>query len=152
MGSCWLKVPSILSAHSKMNLAHQKRKLGVMSMVIMHGSFVSLFAPVLPKRIWNTYDYAISYYKNLGRLWLAYTELQGDFTCYNSCLLTLGTFIHPVMMWACSNASIYLRKDHGQMLIESAQYSLRKEGCSQPRGVTPPVNWQGATTWKKIYC
>ncbi len=21
--------------------------------------------------------------KNLGRLWLAYTELQGDFTCYN---------------------------------------------------------------------
>ncbi len=29
--------------------------------------------------------------KNLGRLWLAYTELQGDFTCYNSHLLTLGT-------------------------------------------------------------
>ena len=29
--------------------------------------------------------------KNLGRLWLAYTELQGDFTCYNSYLLTLGT-------------------------------------------------------------
>ncbi len=30
-------------------------------------------------------------YKNLGRLWLAYTELQGDFTCYKSHLLTLGT-------------------------------------------------------------
>ncbi len=29
--------------------------------------------------------------KNLGRLWLAYTELQGDFTCYKSYLLTLGT-------------------------------------------------------------
>ena len=29
--------------------------------------------------------------KNLGRLWLAYTELQGDFTCFNSYLLTLGT-------------------------------------------------------------
>ncbi len=29
--------------------------------------------------------------KNLGRLWFAYTELQGDFTCYNSYLLTLGT-------------------------------------------------------------
>ncbi len=29
--------------------------------------------------------------KNLGRLWLAYTELQGDFTCYHSYLLTLGT-------------------------------------------------------------
>ncbi len=26
--------------------------------------------------------------KNLGRLWLAYTELQGDFTCCNSYLLT----------------------------------------------------------------
>ena len=25
--------------------------------------------------------------KNLGRLWLAYTELQGDFTRYNSYLL-----------------------------------------------------------------
>ena len=25
---------------------------------------------------WNT--------KNLGRLWLAYKELQADFTCYNS--------------------------------------------------------------------
>ena len=29
--------------------------------------------------------------KNLGRLWLAYTELQGDFTWKNSYLLTLGT-------------------------------------------------------------
>ena len=29
--------------------------------------------------------------KNLGRLWLAYTEIQGDFTCYNSYPLTLGT-------------------------------------------------------------
>ncbi len=29
--------------------------------------------------------------KNLGRLWLAYTELLGDFTCCNSYLLTLGT-------------------------------------------------------------
>ncbi len=29
--------------------------------------------------------------KNLGRLWLAYSEVQGDFTCYNSYLLTLGT-------------------------------------------------------------
>ncbi len=29
--------------------------------------------------------------KNLGRLWLAYTELQGNFTCFNSYLLTLGT-------------------------------------------------------------
>ena len=28
--------------------------------------------------------------KNLGRLWLAYTERQGDFTCYHSYLLTLG--------------------------------------------------------------
>ncbi len=27
--------------------------------------------------------------KNLGRLWLAYTEVQGVFTCYNSYLLTL---------------------------------------------------------------
>ncbi len=27
--------------------------------------------------------------KNLGRLWLAYTEFQADFTCYNSYLLTL---------------------------------------------------------------
>ncbi len=26
--------------------------------------------------------------KNLGRLWLAYTELQGDCTCYKSYLLT----------------------------------------------------------------
>ncbi len=34
-------------------------------------------------------------YKNLGQLWLAYTELQGDFTCYNSYLL----------MWACSDTS-----------------------------------------------
>ncbi len=31
-------------------------------------------------------------HKNLGRLWLAYTELQGDFKRYNSYLLTLGTF------------------------------------------------------------
>ncbi len=34
---------------------------------------------------------------NLGRLWLViyrtYTELQGDFTCFNSYLLTLGTLI-----------------------------------------------------------
>ena len=29
--------------------------------------------------------------KNLGRLWLAYTEVQVDFTCYNSYLLTLAT-------------------------------------------------------------
>ncbi len=29
--------------------------------------------------------------KNLGRLCLAYTKLQGDFTCFNSYLLTLGT-------------------------------------------------------------
>ncbi len=26
---------------------------------------------------------------NLGRLWLAYTELQSDCTCYNSYLLIL---------------------------------------------------------------
>ncbi len=32
------------------------------------------------------------YLKNLGRLWLAYTEPWGNFTCYNSYLLTLGTF------------------------------------------------------------
>ena len=30
-------------------------------------------------------------HKNLGRLWLAYTELQRDFRCYNSHLLPLGT-------------------------------------------------------------
>ena len=35
--------------------------------------------------------------KNIGRLWLAYTELQGDFTCYNSYLLTLGT-LHSQMI------------------------------------------------------
>ena len=29
--------------------------------------------------------------KNLGRLWLAYAELQIEFTCYNSYQLTLGT-------------------------------------------------------------
>ena len=29
--------------------------------------------------------------KNLGRLWLAYTEIQGDFTWYNLYLLTPGT-------------------------------------------------------------
>ncbi len=34
---------------------------------------------------------SIQWTKNLGRLWLAYTELQGDFTCYSSYLLTLGT-------------------------------------------------------------
>ena len=34
--------------------------------------------------------------KNLGRLWLAYTELKGDFTCGNLYLLTLGS----LRMWA----------------------------------------------------
>ena len=29
--------------------------------------------------------------KNLGRLWVANTEIQDDFTCYNSYLLTLCT-------------------------------------------------------------
>ncbi len=62
--------------------------------------------------------------KNLGRLWLAYTELEGDFTCYNSYLLTLGTFhsqnctvLHRIKeppiwqyqlrMWACSGNANY---------------------------------------------
>ena len=45
-------------------------------------------------------------FKNLGRIWLAYTcytELQGDFTCYNSYLLTLSTLesqtlVHPTQI------------------------------------------------------
>ncbi len=56
--------------------------------------------------IWNSDD------KNLGRLWLAYTELQGDFTCYNSYLLTLGTLrsqnsAYGGPMWACSQTINY---------------------------------------------
>ena len=35
------------------------------------------------------YKITFTFWKNLGRLWLASTELQGDFTCYNSYLLTL---------------------------------------------------------------
>ncbi len=31
--------------------------------------------------------------KNLGRLWLAYTEFRANSTCYSSFLLTLGTLI-----------------------------------------------------------
>ncbi len=33
--------------------------------------------------------------KNLGQLWPAYIKLQGDFICYNSYLLTLGTLLRP---------------------------------------------------------
>ncbi len=46
--------------------------------------------------------------KNLGRLWLAYTELQGDFTCCH---------LHPLTI-------VLSKKNHGQMLIKSAQHSL----------------------------
>ncbi len=62
------------------------------------------------------YLLSVDYVKNLGRLWLAYTELQGDFTCYKSYLLTpgCGLALTPVI----------IRKDHGQMLIESAQHSF----------------------------
>ncbi len=45
--------------------------------------------------------------KNIGRLWLAYTELQGDFTCYNSYLLTLATLHSQLRMWACSDTTSY---------------------------------------------
>ena len=49
--------------------------------------------------------------KNLGRLWFAYRELQGAFSCHNSYLLTLGTlhsqnsdpYKYQVRMWAFSN-------------------------------------------------
>ena len=49
--------------------------------------------------------------KNLGQLWLAYAELQGDFPCYNSHMLTLGTL------------PLVIGKDHGHLLIKSAQHS-----------------------------
>ncbi len=57
--------------------------------------------------------------KTLGRLRLAFTEIQGDFTCYNSHLLTLGTlhsqnsayggpiYKYHIRMWACSDTSSY---------------------------------------------
>ncbi len=32
----------------------------------------------------------------LWRLWLAYTELQGDFTCYNLYLLTCCALLHKI--------------------------------------------------------
>ncbi len=47
--------------------------------IILQGTFV-----------WNALQ-VLDIRKNLGRLWLAYTELQGDFTCFYSYLLTLGT-------------------------------------------------------------
>ncbi len=54
---------------------------------------------------WNRYLYHVVFLthvwnKNLGRLWLAYTELQGDFY-----MLQLMT--DHVRMWACSDASSY---------------------------------------------
>ncbi len=59
--------------------------------------------------------------KNLGRLWLAYTELQVGFTCYNSYLLTLGT-LHSqnsayggliytkLRRWGCSDTLNYWKE------------------------------------------
>ncbi len=46
--------------------------------------------------------------KNLGRFWLAYAELQVEFTCYNSNLLTLVT-LH-------SQTPLFTGKGHRHLL------------------------------------
>ena len=52
--------------------------------------------------------------KNLGRLWLAYTELQGDFymlighiSCSVAQIKERNPYQYYVRMWACSDASSY---------------------------------------------
>ncbi len=72
------------------------------------------------------YSFVSGHFKNIGRLWLAYTELQGDFTCFNSYLLTLGTlhsqnsaygcpinepplWQYQLRIWACSGTTSYLK-------------------------------------------
>ncbi len=75
--------------------------------------------------------------KNLGRLWLAYTELQGDFTCYNSYLLTLGTLHSQNSVYG---SPIYIK----ELLLW--QYQLRMWACfgttSYWKGSWAVVNWK----------
>ncbi len=59
--------------------------------------------------------------KKLGRLWLGYTELQGDFCCYNSYLLTLTCKI----MQGCGLPMVPINVQYvnGHLLIKIALHS-----------------------------
>ena len=67
--------------------------------------------------------------KNLGRLWLAYTELQNDFYMLQLMFVDFGHFTQPELSlrWSdlcgLSLMPVVIRKDHRQMLIESALHS-----------------------------
>ncbi len=63
---------------------------------------MKMLLPVTSAKKWpESAMLTVNIAKNLGRLWLAYTELQVEFTCYNSYLLTL------TMIWGCSDTLTY---------------------------------------------
>ncbi len=72
--------------------------------------------------------------KNLGRLWLAYTDLQGDFYMLQLIPVDTRYFTHKELhrhfkrsrkSEICHHVSLVIGKDHKQMLIESAQHSFK---------------------------
>ena len=64
-------------------------------------------------------------YKNLGRLWLAYTELQGDFYMLQSISVDSRHFTHTSIKYGCGHSLTpsVNEKDLGHLWIECALHS-----------------------------